>query len=365
LVLLAVACLAEERWDAHFQAGLEHYRAGRFAEARTEMRRAADLADGPQQTAQSWNNLAAVEYARGDYPSAETAYRKALQAWEALGQGQDGEYAKTLGNLASLYRLIGQLEEAEAMAREAATLVPDNAAILLNLAETHRAQGKRTEAALEVQRVLKLAAAAGDDLMRAHSLQVLALLEYERGWASEAEPPQREVVTLFARILPAKHPLQASAASNMGQVLAALGRLDEARTYLEKSLDIWKEALGPEHPNVAAAMNNLAQWHMRRGEAAAAEPLLRGAVAIWERAYGPDHPDVAKGLYNLGAMLHAQGRLERAEELYRRALAASDATLGPTHEQTVAVLKSMVELYALQHRDADVKRARVRLGLLP
>ncbi|MGH9836799.1 MAG: tetratricopeptide repeat protein, partial [Blastocatellia bacterium] len=53
------------------------------------------------------------------------------------------------------------------------------------------------------------------------------------------------------------HPSVASDVNNLGLVLKALGKLDEARQCCERALRIYTAFLGDDHPNTMTTRDNL------------------------------------------------------------------------------------------------------------
>ncbi len=101
-----------------------------------------------------WNTAAGIEaYQRGDYAEAEKQFRAALNEAEGFGP-QDPRLARSLNNLAELYRVQGRYAEAEPLHKRALAIRekalgpehPDVAQSLNNLALLYPAQGKYAEA---------------------------------------------------------------------------------------------------------------------------------------------------------------------------------------------------------------------------
>lgn len=91
----------------------------------------------------------------------------------------------------------------------------------------------------------------------------------------------------------------------LGHACVALGRLEEARTYLEESLEL-KES--------AEAWSGMAGVHFLEGDASQAEAAFRRALEI-----NPRDPDA---WFNLGIALGVQERPAEAEAAFRRAIEA-------------------------------------------
>jgi tetratricopeptide (TPR) repeat protein len=370
-LLTANAALAGDTFQQDLEAGLKLYQQGRYSDAEPLFRRAVEQASGldpaDPRIARAWNNLAATLYSRGGYDEAEQYYRKVLGWYDAHGMKSTLEYAKTLNNVASMYRMTARFDLAADFSARAVEIgekiAPPRelAGFLHNSAEIERVRGNASAAEAIASRALSESECAGaDTLTTAHILQSLAMVRM-----SDAVELQRRAVKIFAAQLPANHPWQASAASNLSQLLLDRGEFDEAKRLLERALELWRGALGDGHPNVAVGWNNLARWHMARREYSMAEPMLRRAIEIWERSFGPEHPDYSKGLYNLGTLFQLQGKKRGAEELYERALRSAESALGANNVQARQILEALAALYESESRETEAARIRGRLGFAP
>jgi tetratricopeptide (TPR) repeat protein len=370
-LLLIPALPAEDTLQHDLQTGVKLYQEGRYDLAEPKFRSAVEQArsldPADPRMARSWNNLAATLYARGRYEEAEQWYVKVLDWHREQGGKPTLEYAKILSNVASMYRVTARFEEAATLARKAVEIgertatFRELAGFLFNLAEIERNRDNTPEAEAAARRALVEADRDGEDtLMAGHALQSLAMMNLTDGIEL-----QRRASMIFEMRLPPDHPAQASAASNLGQLLLNRGEWDEAKPLLERALHLWRSSLGEAHPNAAVGWNNLARWHMARGEFALAEPMLRRAVEIWEGAFGTAHPDYAKGLYNLGSLFEAQGKARGAEQLYQRALAAAEPALGTGHAQSRQIREALAGLYEAESRETEAARIRGGIGFLP
>src|ERR1700733_10451346 len=122
--------------------------------------------------------------------------------------------------------------------------------------------------------------------------RLLGVIAYQSGRHVEALPLLRSVCEG-----PADH-------SNLGAVLRALGRLDEAEEKYRRAIAL--------DPNLAAAhynLGNLLDDQVRHADAADA---FRAAVRL--------RPDYAEAWNGLGKSLQRQGRLSEGLEAFRRAV---------------------------------------------
>lgn len=357
-------------WETLTRQGIALHQQGRYADAERTFQQAWSIAEQfAPEDARRWrslHNVAALAYVRGEYGRARQLFAKLLQA-DAPSELERG---KVLSTMATLLRTQGDLEQAEASAREAVTILRSAGPQSKALANTYHvlAEIQRHRRAFpESMRLLDeaaqiLAALAEPDPLEGLTLQSRASLYSDQGRSADAEQPQRRAVAIFESLCGPRHPLTVSAISNLGQILSALGKRAEAQPLMERALEVWEAELGPSHPNVAAAANNLAQLYRATGRTVDADPLYRKAITIWEQALGADHPDTAKGWKNLGDLYRQQGKFRGAEALYQRALRIFEKAYGRRHPATEEVLVSLRQTYEASGRRVEARRAALALA---
>ena len=119
--------------------------------------------------------------------------------------------------------------------------------------------------------------------------------------------------------------------SQAGIYAGRAGRYPTALRHLEGLLALSRHEHGERSLKTAAALDSLANLLADMGRYDEAEPLYRQALEIGREILGEQHPDYANGLNNLANLLTVTGRYEEAEPLYRRALEIGRETLGERH----------------------------------
>lgn len=181
-VLLLACCLpaagrAQQPTDPYV-IGLEHFYAGRYAEALPYFVTALDLAeerygDDAPEIATDLNNLAELYRLLGRYDEAEPLYERALAIDEARSGSTNPDLAASLNNLALLYRAQGRDDEAERLYKRSLGLLedaygyshPQVAMSLNNLAKLYEADGHPERARPLLERAARI---AGDTLGPSH-----------------------------------------------------------------------------------------------------------------------------------------------------------------------------------------------------
>lgn len=151
--------------------------------------------------------------------------------------------------------------------------------------------------------------------------------------------------------------LQALLFDALGQSHEKLRRLDEAKTLLERAVEIRREQFGPTSPETFESLRHLATVLNRLGEHDRAEEIYRGVLAGQRALYGGDAPETATTLVELAHVLPYKGRSAEAIELFEEAVAIRRRTLGPEHPEVADVLDVLSNLV----RANDVDRAELLL----
>jgi Tfp pilus assembly protein PilF len=301
---------------------------------------------GPE-TALQLANRGAKFFVDAHYAEAEALYRQALEAWPLDPAAALGKLVLT-GNLGILLRTVGRYEEAEpilldvVMKLDAAGELgyPDEARVLDHLAVLYRVKGDLRQAEAYALRAERLA----DDAEKAGNRQVMASIYLREGRYREARP------LLLTDTASADGRTALTANLNLAVSALMQGDYREAEGYARRALELARNTIPGTHPAMATALHDLAQACRFQGQFAEAEQRYRQAIAIWQESLGPDHPDLANGLMGFAGFLHERQRDIAAEALQLRAIAILENAFGKDDPQ---VLTARIEL-------ADILRAEGR-----
>jgi len=210
------------------------------------------------------------------YGEAELLYERALAIRkQKLGESHP-DTARSLNNLAALYRIQGRYEEAEPLYKQALAIRKQN------LGESHPDT--------------------------AQSFSNLALLYKNQGRYKESEPLCKQALEIRKQELGERHPDTATSLNNLAGLYHKQGRYEEAEPLHKRALEIDEQELGARHPNTAKDLNNLAVLYHDQGRYEEAEPLMKRALAIFEQVFGPDHLDTVVVRENYTALLETMKR---------------------------------------------------------
>jgi tetratricopeptide (TPR) repeat protein len=258
---------------------------GRHEEAVHWLNTAVDLAETAQDEdtrdrcrgnlAHSLEMLGRIDEARSAYQSALAGYRK---------RGEPAPLAFGLSGLAAYLIRQLHLEEAQVLAEEAT----------------------------------QWATKAGDERFRGIALNLLGMIAKLKGDYPTALKLLTEVEELFTRL--GNDEAVAAAAGNRGEVLAALGRFDEAERIQQAVLRV-DERLD-RRDNQAANFLSFGTLAELRGDLSGAESWFNKAVEAYGAIKNP--LDEAFALYRLASVKTKAGRFEDAIRLAETAMARAN-----------------------------------------
>jgi tetratricopeptide (TPR) repeat protein/tRNA A-37 threonylcarbamoyl transferase component Bud32 len=190
----------------------------------------------------------------------------------------------------------------------------------------------------------------GDDELRARALSRLV---YVVGYRRARHAEGYRLADLAGAVLDrlGTHTLdRAELESNLGTLLYAESRYDEAAVHDQKALALREAALGDESPEVALSLNNLGLLYCDTGRCAEGLVPLTRALALRERVLGPDHPDVGVALSNLGLAHYMLGQYAAAGDFYARALQLRERVLDAAHPSLAFTLEGLGAVRVAQGR---------------
>jgi len=254
-------------------------------------------------TAQLFDQLAILSFAKARYAEAEQLYCRALAIDELLYGLTHPNVSRDLGNLAFLLQVRSRFEEAERMFRRALQIekkaLGTNHSIVANalgdLARLLKDTNRHAEAEDLFRQALKFKQKLyGEvDPRVVKDLSNLALLLKDTNRAAEAEPLFRQALKIIEVSPKPDQSEVAESCNNLAVVLRDLNLYAEAELFHRRAL--------------ATDLNLVAALLHSTGRTEEAEPLFRQALAIDESKYGPDHVFVARDVRDLAFIL-AQDR---------------------------------------------------------
>ncbi|QQC21405.1 tetratricopeptide repeat protein [Actinomyces naeslundii] len=144
-----------------------------------------------------------------------------------------------------------------------------------------------------------------------------------------------ESVTQAGKALDPDHPHTLISRNNLAGAYQDAGRLDEAISLHEQTLEDSTRILGPDHPDTLISRNNLAGAYQDAGRLDEAIPLHEQNLEDRTRILGPHHPATLISRHNLAGAYYDAGRLDEAIPLHEQNLEDHTRILGPHHPATL------------------------------
>jgi tetratricopeptide (TPR) repeat protein len=300
---------------------------GRYREAQPLLERSVTLSKTPAQPERLFyddvarrsqdyrqtsalENLASIYFWQEKNSQAEPLYRKVLEMREKAFPPDHPSVARSLGNVGKVLTKLGR---------------PSEAVPLLERAVKIQEERFGADSPFVATQLVRLASAY-DDLDRDKE----AVEKLERALAIQDK--KQPGTSAHATVL-----------NDLTLHYKSQGRLNEARSMLERTLEINLREDGPDHAQTATTMQNLGTVEVALGNFARAEELELRALKIRTKVFGVPSPDVAFSYENLGWLYLKQKRYEKAVRYYREGLASFEATIGPDHPDTVRCRKNLAD----------------------
>jgi CHAT domain-containing protein len=278
-------------------------------------------------------NLAGTYQRLGKYDAAEATFRKGLDVLRVAPGLDHPAYATSELAYASLEVDLGHYADAERLYDEGGRLVerelgdkhPIYATFLNNRGLFYQSIGNVAAAEADYRHSLDLKRTlyGPGNPLAVSTLRNLAHLTYRRDHRG-GEQLLSEAVDAYGR-MPQAPPFDfASVLVGLADAERDRGALEEARATITKAIEISRRGLGERHPLYASAMRELGLVLAAEGRSDEAGRQLRSALAVAEDVHGPDHPDVATFLDALGDFYTSRHDYSSALTAYTRSVEIQD-----------------------------------------
>jgi serine/threonine protein kinase/tetratricopeptide (TPR) repeat protein len=139
--------------------------------------------------------------------------------------------------------------------------------------------------------------------------------------------------------------VEAAIRDTMGQTYMDLGQYPEARTQLERALELRRHTLGAEDQKTLATARNLGNVALRQGKDAEAESILTNTVATQRRVLGAEHAETLASMIRLESVYEHETKYTQAEALAAQVVEMQRRKLGPENLSTLASMMSLALAY--------------------
>jgi tetratricopeptide (TPR) repeat protein len=239
---------------------------------------------------------ALIYYKRGQYDAGLEAFAHALHELENMAKPDELEIAKILQNRALLLSDVGDMTQAAADLERAKTLVQKSV--------------------------------GPQDILLGQIALAQAQVNFLSGNLEPALDQIKTAIAIMQGILEGDNPTLADALSMQGQILHAMGTLDEAKKALTQAVQIYTKAYGGRH-----YLSGIAEVYL--GLIAGDQHDLPAALAHFDEAklhydasYGEVHANHGDLLVNRATVLASAGDMVRANQDCEEGIRILAATLG-------------------------------------
>ncbi|HEV3275511.1 MAG TPA: serine/threonine-protein kinase [Terriglobia bacterium] len=174
------------------------------------------------------------------------------------------------------------------------------------------------------------------------------------GLYPEARTQLERALEVRRRVLGVKNPQTLKTMGRLGYTAFLQGKYPEAEALLTQTLKMQRRVLGLENLDTLLSMNYLGTVYRAEEKYPQAETLDRQTLEIRRRVLGPEHPDTLKSMGNLATVYQEEGKYAPAEALQTQTQESLRRVLGPEHPTT---LQSMNNLATVYRHEGDYARA--------
>ena len=181
----------------------------------------------------------------------------------------------------------------------------------------------------------------------------LACAYQDTGRLNEAITLHQQTLENLTGILGPDHPSTLASRNNLAGAYLESGRLDEAISLHRQTLEDSTRALGPVNLTTLASRNSLANAYYHAGKIDEAITLYQQNLDDRTRILGPHHPGTLASRNNLASAYRDAGRLNDAIYLHQQNLDDRTRILGPHHPDTLTSRNNLASAYQATGRLND------------
>lgn len=363
----------DSAWESFSKQGETALKGGRFGDAERKFNSAlkeAQKSGKPDlRLAESYENLAALYQARGQFARSEPLLERAMSArGHSLGV-EDPAVLISLAKLGQFYlahakavkaeRLYGKLIEfTDRKLHQEQRAVSD----LTELATFFLTRPEFGGASDLIKRVQKITAGALNEQYPelAVGLDRLGSTYLQKSKLLQAEELFKRALAIREKSLTADHLALATSYENLASVYLAQGKFALAEPLFKKSLEISEKVVGTQRADTFSKVDGLAQCYANLGQHSDAEAMYQRIVDNADKAGTSNSLNVGRCLIGLAQIYKQQGKYAQAEPLLKRALSITEKVNGPQHWSLTSILDAYAEILQKTNRNAEAARYLAR-----
>jgi eukaryotic-like serine/threonine-protein kinase len=196
--------------------------------------------------------------------------------------------------------------------------------------------------------------------------ETIAQTYLDLGLYPEARTQLERTLELRRKLGGAENPNTLRTISRLGRAAVLQGKYPEAESLFGQILPVQRRVLGAENSDTLYSISNLGSIYYLEGKYEQAEPLFNQTMEFDRRVYGGEHPATLRSSYDLAILYYMQGKYPRAEVLDKQTLEIQRRVLGPEHPDAAQTMSALGLVYfaeskypeaeALDKQTLDIER---------
>ncbi len=307
------------------------------------------------------NEIAMVHEALGNYLEAEPMLVQMLeQRKRDLGE-EHVEVIDAEIDLATVFRRIGKLEQAEDRCTSTLSLLSDQNktqedSLMLKckteLAKIYIAREKFSQAESLIRNVYELSRLhlGENNVLSLRRGQVLVEALRNSDKLDDAEKLSKELVAKLTPILGETHPDTLGAMDSLAEIVAGRKDFDRALDLYLRIEKAKQEALGDMHPETLTTLKAISRIYRLQEKLEEAEQVQTAVKQRLEKKYGLEHPETLRAMNELADLYLALDKQDDAFELSERTLDIELSVMGEEDPMTLQTMFRIGKLHYLSDR---------------
>jgi tetratricopeptide (TPR) repeat protein len=174
---------------------------------------------------------------------------------------------------------------------------------------------------------------------------LLGMIKQGQGEYQEAITFHEKSLEIYKKTLPPNHPNLGASYANIGLVYYSMGDYPKALLSHEKALEIQQQSLPANHPDLGGSYNNIGSVYEDMGDYPKALLSHEKALEIQQQSLPANHPDLGGSYNNIGSVYEDMGDYPKALSSHEKALAIQQQSLPSNHRAFGASYCNIGELY--------------------
>jgi tetratricopeptide (TPR) repeat protein len=160
---------------------------------------------------------------------------------------------------------------------------------------------------------------------------LLGSATWSRGKYEEAITFYEKSLEIYRKNLPQNHPNFGASYTNIGLVYNSMGEYSKALSSHEKAIEIQNQSLPSNHPDLAASYTNIGLVYANMSEYSKALSSHEKALEIKQQSLPSNHPDLAASYTNIGVVYANMSEYSKALSSHEKALKIQQQSLPSNH----------------------------------